>query len=155
MRNLLSIIFLIFSITLIGCKQDSVTKGISFQKDAVIEIVRADGSLVSFDVELADTPEKQTQGLMFRYSMEDNQGMFFLFNSIIPHSFWMKNTYISLDIIFISEDYEILQIHHNTFPLSEEPILSDYPCKYVLEIKGGIAKKQNINPGDIVRLIKE
>ena len=123
-----------------------------FTKDAALKIITQNDTLF-FDVELADNHDKRTQGLMFRYSMEANQGMFFIFDFSDIQSFWMRNTFISLDMLFINEDFEIIQIHENAFPLSEEPILSNYPAKYVLEILGGVSMRKGIRVGDVVRLI--
>jgi len=108
-----------------------------------------------FDIEIADDRDKRAQGLMFRYKMEPNQGMIFVFDTSEILSFWMKNTFISLDMLFINEDFEIIQIHENAFPLSEEPIRSNYPAKYVLEILGGVSARKGINVGDVVRLVAD
>ncbi len=151
----LALIFFV-TIFLYSCNEEkNSSSSIPFVKEAEIIIINSKSDTLRFDVELATTPYQQAQGLMNRYSLEDNQGMFFIFNNNIQHSFWMKNTYISLDIIFVNEDFKVLQIHENAFPLSEEAILSNEPCKYVLEIKGGLSSKLNIMPNDSIQLIKK
>ena len=136
---------------MVACKESNTGKEINFRKDAELRIVSEQNEIV-FEVELADTPARRVQGLMFRYKMEPNQGMFFIFDHEEPQSFWMKNTYLSLDMIFIDENFQIVQIYENAFPLKEEPIVSDYPARYVLEILGGTAKMVGIEIGNSVEL---
>ena len=103
-----------------------------------------------FAVELASTPEQQAKGLMFRRELPEGQGMLFDFHQEQPTSFWMKNTYIPLDMIFIRADGRILSIAENRVPLSETLVHSQGPVRAVLEVIGGTAKKLGIAPGDRV-----
>src|SRR5215470_11020814 len=103
-----------------------------------------------FAVELASTPEEQAKGLMFRRELPEGQGMLFDFHHEQPTSFWMKNTYVPLDMIFIRGDGRILRISENTVPLSEALVPSGGPVRAVLEVNGGTAKKLGIAPGDRV-----
>jgi uncharacterized membrane protein (UPF0127 family) len=103
-----------------------------------------------FAVELATTPEEQAKGLMFRRSLPEGQGMLFDFHQEQPTSFWMKNTYISLDMIFIRADGRILRIAENTVPRSEALVPSGGPVRGVLEVIAGTSKKLGIAPGDRV-----
>jgi uncharacterized protein len=103
-----------------------------------------------FAVELAATPEQQAKGLMFRRELPEGQGMLFDFQKEQPASFWMKNTYISLDMIFIRADGRILRIAENTVPLSEALVPSGGPVRAVLEVIGGTARKLGIAAGDRV-----
>src|SRR6266852_7947599 len=103
-----------------------------------------------FGVELAVTPEEQARGLMFRRELPEMQGMLFDFHREQPTSFWMKNTYVPLDMIFIRGDGRILRIAENTVPLSETLVPSGGPVRAVLEVIGGTAKKLGIAPGDRV-----
>lgn len=108
-----------------------------------------------FDVELAITPETRARGLMFRESLEDNKGMLFIFPEEKIHVFWMKNTFLSLDIIWIDSNGKIVFISSNVQPCKEEPcpiIIPEYPAKYVLEIKAGRAEQIGLNLGDIVTI---
>ena len=104
-----------------------------------------------FGVELAVTPEEQAKGLMFRRELPEKQGMLFDFHREQPTAFWMKNTYIPLDMIFIRADGRILRIAENTKPLSEDLVPSGGPVRAVLEVIGGTAKKLGIAPGDRVK----
>jgi uncharacterized membrane protein (UPF0127 family) len=104
-----------------------------------------------FGVEMAITPEEQAKGLMFRRELAEKQGMLFDFHREQPTSFWMKNTYVSLDMIFIRADGRILRIAENTVPLSEALVPSGGPVRAVLEVVAGTAKKLGIAPGDRVR----
>ena len=116
----------------------------------LLAIETADGASYRFRVELALTPEQQTQGLMFRRSLRDNHGMLFVFKTVKTTAFWMYNTYISLDMLFISQEGEIVRIHKRARPLSLEPIASMAAVKGVLEIKGGMTDRLGIKVGDRV-----
>jgi uncharacterized protein len=105
----------------------------------------------SYKVEVARTSQEQAQGLMFRKSLDDNAGMIFPFPEPKPASFWMKNTVIPLDIIFIRADGSIESIAANTTPYSETPVASGEPVKAVLELRGGLTKELGIKSGDKVR----
>jgi uncharacterized protein len=104
----------------------------------------------AFQVEMAITPEEKERGLMFRRELPDGQGMLFDFQTDQPVAFWMKNTYIPLDMLFIRGDGRILRIAENTEPLSERNIPSGGPVRAVLEVIGGTAKKLGIAAGDRV-----
>jgi uncharacterized protein len=114
-----------------------------------LEIASKSGVHV-FAVEMASTPAEQANGLMFRRELPEGQGMLFDFHHEQPLSFWMKSTYIPLDMIFIRGDGRILRIAENTVPLSEALIPSGGPVRAVLEVNGGTAKKLGIAPGDRV-----
>ena len=103
-----------------------------------------------FGVEMAVTPEEQRTGLMYRRELPEKQGMLFDFQREQPTSFWMKNTYVPLDMIFIRADGRILRIAENTVPLSETLVSSGGPVRAVLEVIGGTAKKLGIAAGDRV-----
>lgn len=103
-----------------------------------------------FSVELANNDAERTRGLMFRKSLPEGQGMLFDFKRDQPVSFWMHNTYISLDMIFISGDGRIVHIAENAKPLSDDMIPSGAPVRAVLEVIAGTAQKLGIAPGDRV-----
>jgi uncharacterized protein len=103
-----------------------------------------------FAVELASTSEQHAKGLMFRRELLEGQGMLFDFHREQPASFWMKNTYIPLDMIFIRGDGRILRIAENTVPLSEALVSSGGPVRAVLEVNAGTARRLGIAPGDRV-----
>jgi len=107
-----------------------------------------------FDVELAVTPEEQTRGLMFRKTMDDHAGMFFIFDREEVRHFWMRNTLIPLDMIFIGNNFLIVDIHKSAKPLDETMISSRKPARYVLEINTGKTEKCRIKMGTKVKLLK-
>ena len=103
-----------------------------------------------FDVEMATEPDQQTRGLMYRTHLNNDSGMLFLFNDEAHRSFWMRNTLIPLDMIFISRDGTIMHIHHNAIPQDETMITSEGDAMAVLEINGGMAGTLAIKEGDRV-----
>lgn len=114
-----------------------------------LEIVTRSGVHV-FTVELAKTDQERATGLMYRKELPEGRGMLFDFSPEQTISMWMKNTYISLDMIFIRSDGRILRIAENTEPLSEKIISSGGPARAVLEVIAGTARKYGIAPGDRV-----
>lgn len=100
-----------------------------------------------FRVWLADTPQRQAQGLMFVRSLPDLRGMLFAYPQPKPLSMWMKNTYIPLDMVFIDGHGRIAQVIEQTTPFSLDTIGSKEPALAVLEIAGGEAKRLGIKPG--------
>ena len=103
-----------------------------------------------FTVEVARTPDQQSQGLMFRSALAADMGMIFPFPNPRMASFWMRNTLIPLDMIFIRVDGTIARIAANTVPHSEDSVSSGEPVAAVLEIKGGRAAELGISEGDLV-----
>ena len=97
---------------------------------------------------IADTPAKRTQGLMHVTDLHENEGMLFIFNRPRHVSMWMKNTLISLDILFIKLDGTIAHVQDNTQPLSLESVTSHHKVKWVLELNAGVAGKLNLKLGD-------
>jgi hypothetical protein len=116
---------------------------------ATLEIVSKSG-IHAFAVELATNDAERERGLMFRKELPDGQGMLFDFVHERPVSFWMHNTYIPLDMLFITADGRVLNIAENTEPLSDRLIPSAGPVRWVLEVIGGTAKKLGIAAGDRV-----
>ncbi len=100
------------------------------------------------DIEVADNEKKRMQGLMYRKSMDDGKGMLFIFQNSELQSFWMKNTLIPLDIMYVSEDKEIVKIYKNTTPLSEKSLPSGKKAKYVVEVAGGFCDRYGVTEGD-------
>jgi uncharacterized membrane protein (UPF0127 family) len=101
-----------------------------------------------FIVEEAKSPQQMTQGLMFRRAMPADAGMLFEYDHPQPVTFWMKNTLIPLDMLFIAADGVVLDIHERAVPLSLEPIGSDKPVLAVLELNGGTVSRLGIKRGD-------
>ena len=104
----------------------------------------------SFTVDLALSPEQQQQGLMFRQSLAADAGMLFDFGDTRPVAFWMKNTLIPLDMLFIAADGHVADFHERAVPLSEAVIESKVPVRAVLELNGGSVARLGIHRGDLV-----
>ena len=115
-----------------------------------LEIITASG-VHAFSVELASNDAEREKGLMYRRFMPPDRGMLFDFKREEPVMFWMKNTYITLDMIFISRAGVVTNIVANAEPLSERLIPSGGPCYGVLELNGGVAASIGVRPGDKVR----
>ncbi len=141
-------------ITFASCnskKEDKVlTKEITFTKEAEIAIKRAsnDSLVAHLDIEIAESDYETQTGLMYRKGMDDEQGMFFLFDNESMKSFYMKNTEFPLDIIFVNRNFEIVNIHQNTVPFSKTSLSSGAPAKYVLEVNAGLTDRWKLEPGD-------
>ena len=138
MANKKVIFLLIFLVILTSCS-----------KQSVVLIDNGAGNII-VNVEIADDAAGRSQGLMFREFLDDKNGMFFVFDDEDFHSFWMKNTLIPLDIIFISEDFEIVDVIYAE-PCKEDNCESFKPvkaAKYVLEVNGNFTIKNNIEIGD-------
>jgi uncharacterized membrane protein (UPF0127 family) len=136
---------LILALLLVG---PSLIGTASAQETTELWIETSAGARYRFEVELALTPEQQALGLMHRAEMAANAGMLFVFEPARPASFWMKNTLISLDMLFIGVDGRIVNIGARTEPLSLASVPSNGPVRAVLEINGGLAAMLGIEPGD-------
>ena len=101
-------------------------------------------------IEIAETPQQKSLGLMFRTSMAADRGMLFPYGAPQEITMWMKNTYISLDMVFIRADGTVHRVESRTEPLSEKIIPSKGPVSAVLELAAGVAEKLGIKPGDRV-----
>ena len=115
-------------------------------------VIRTARGPVAVSVEIAATDAARERGLMYRTALADGHGMLFVFPTAAEHAFWMKNTLIPLDLIFIAEDRHIVGIHAEAPPLSTAPIGVGAPSRYVLEVPGGFAARRGIAPGDVVEL---
>jgi uncharacterized membrane protein (UPF0127 family) len=116
-----------------------------------LSIVSADGTGHVFSVELALTPQQQAYGLMNRTSMPQDHGMLFVFGDEAERGFWMKNTLIPLDMVFIKKNGVIHHIHENAIPHDLTTNYSKGPVMAVLELNGGTSARLNIKPGDVVK----
>jgi uncharacterized membrane protein (UPF0127 family) len=123
---------------------------IKFERSSLV--ILSGGRELRFDVELALNDAERARGLMFREKLGAYEGMLFDFHREAPVSFWMKNTLIPLDMIFIAADGTIRHVHANAVPRSEESIPSGgHAVRGVLEINGGSARLLGIKPGDVVK----
>jgi len=112
--------------------------------------IESGSGTLSFEVELAVSPDQRRQGLMFRESLDSDQGMLFDFGRTAPVTMWMRNTFISLDILFIDADGRIARIVADTEPLSDAVIGSGGPVRAVLELPAGTSADLGIAVGDRV-----
>jgi uncharacterized membrane protein (UPF0127 family) len=117
-----------------------------------IQLLPLGGAPIPVVVEVVATPALRQRGLMFREELPGGHGMLFLFPASAPLSFWMKNTLIPLDILFIEKSGRIVRIHQNTTPHSEAPLASDAPARFVLEVPGGWTAQVGIREGDLADL---
>ena len=109
-----------------------------------------------FTVEIADTPEKQVTGMMYRESIPADFGMLFTYDSEDYRGFWMKNCLVALDIIYLDRHKQVIDLHLNVPPCRREPCKtykSQRPAQYVLELRGNRARELNLKPGDTVFFI--
>ena len=144
------ILIILLFIPLSGCDDQEVSK---VDRPLFQEITNEtqSGQIYEFQVELALTPQEQATGLMFRESMKDDHGMLFYFGQERHAGFWMKNTLIPLDMIFIRYDGVIHHIHENAIPNDLTSITSQGLVLGVLEINGGLSQKLGISTGDKVK----
>lgn len=119
--------------------------------DPRVVIATSTGKEAVFEVEVADTPSKREMGLMYRRELADDHGMLFIFPDESALTFWMKNTPIPLDMIFIGADLRIVGIVRDAVPFTLTPRAVDARSRYVLEINGGIAQRRGVEVGDKLR----
>lgn len=113
--------------------------------------LKGDFGQARFSVEIADDVEERATGLMHREEMATSAGMLFVYPAPQTLSFWMRNTLIELDMIFVDPAGEIQHIHHRAQPLDETPILGGRNLTHVLEINGGLANRLGIEKGNVLR----
>lgn len=142
---------LLAAASLAGCETQAVGTGAATQAKELLPVsIRTAQGVRNFRVEVARTDEEQQRGLMFRTGLPEDGGMLFPSDTAIPRSFWMKNTMISLDLIFIREDGSIARIAEEAVPQTLDPIASGEPVIAVLEIAGGKSAALGIAEGDRV-----
>ena len=121
---------------------------IDFTRDGEVSIFKNDSLIQTIEVEFAKNDMERSLGLMYRSSMDEHQGMWFIFPEEAPRSFYMKNTEIPLDIIYLDKDKKVVSIAKNARPYDETSLPSEKPAMYVLEINGGLSDKWGIEKGD-------
>jgi uncharacterized membrane protein (UPF0127 family) len=148
-------IFLVFINTLRNNNNTSGNQAVKnysafeFTKEGELTFTTPESDFISkIDIEIAEDDEERGQGLMYRSKMLESQGMLFIFDREQPQSFWMRNTPISLDMIFANKENEIVKIHKNTTPFSESSYASLKPAIYVVEVVAGYTDKYGIKVGD-------
>lgn len=127
-----------------------------FRKEGELEFLSNDGKnvITKIDIELAENDDERMQGLMYRKSMDEARGMLFIFEAERDESFWMRNTIMSLDIIYVNAHREIVKIYKKTTPFSENSLPSGKPVQYVVEVNAGFTDKYGIKEGDKIKFEK-
>jgi len=144
MRNLLAAV--VMALALVACSKSEKAK------TGELSVVSADGNKVEYKVELAQTEEEMSKGLMFRDALDEKSGMLFALWKIGEESaMWMKNTKIPLDMLFVDKDGMVYWIYENAEPNSEKLIVAPYAPYAVLEVNAGDVKKYGIKIGDNVK----
>ena len=149
-------IFLFLGMLLLqtSCKEEPKkaleTAPITFTKEGDLSIFKKDGDslITSIAIEIAENEYETATGLMYRKSMKEEQGMLFIFPDVAMHSFYMKNTEIPLDLIFIDENLKIVSFQKEAIPYDETSLSSQVPIKYVLEINAGLVDRWGLVVGD-------
>lgn len=142
-------VLLVF-VLLCSCKQDKKNRvkpiEISFNKEAELVFLNDNDTIVNLDIELAKSEYEQQTGLMHRSEMAMHQGMLFVYDDERPRpTFYMKNTKLALDLIYINANKRVVEINKNAKPFDETPIKAEQPAKYVLEVNAGFADKYKIS----------
>jgi len=119
-------------------------------KEGEVVFLRGDKRIRKIDVEIAENEADRQKGLMFRPFLSDSVGMLFIFETLEPQGFWMKNTMISLDIIYVDENKKIISIQKRAKPYSEDSLPSFGNVQYVVEVNGGYCDKYGIEVGDTI-----
>lgn len=128
---------------------------VPFRNDGTLSIQHADGKPVAtLNIEIADTDQTQEQGLMNRRALPKDSGMWFMFGNEEPRTFWMANTYLSLDIIFVNAKMEIVTVNKYAQPLSTDGVSSTGPAQYVLEVPGGYADEKGLIEGMVIQFAR-
>jgi uncharacterized membrane protein (UPF0127 family) len=125
--------------------------GEEFKSGGTVSFLKSSSGdrISSIEVEVADTPEEARRGLMYRKNLSEDHGMLFIFDDYRERRFHMRNTNISLDIIFADSTGKIVKIHKNAAPFSESKFYSGKPVKYAVEVNAGYTDKYHISEGDI------
>ncbi len=155
MHTIQRIIVLMIVVIITGCKgspEKPITPTeIPFTKEGDLTLIKADGTTIrKIDIEFAEDDYERETGLMHRSQMENHQGMLFIQDDERIQNFYMKNTLISLDLIFIDSDKKIVSFAENAKPLDLTSLSSQVPAQYVLEINGGLAEEWVLEIGDKV-----
>lgn len=152
---------LVVLLLLFSCKENSKTKikteEITFTKEGKLDIFKkdTDSIITQLNIEIAESEYETQTGLMYRTRMENTQAMLFVFPDVSMHSFYMKNTAIPLDIIFIDERMTIVSFQENAEPFNEKGLSSRVPVKYVLEVNAGLVKKWSLAIGDQIEFERD
>ncbi|WP_318311679.1 DUF192 domain-containing protein [Flagellimonas crocea] len=156
MTYLKKIVLFVLLLVLASCKTDSKqaikTDSVSFTKEGELDVLstETDSIKANFDIEIAETEYETQTGLMYRKSMKQNRGMLFIQPSESLQYFYMKNTEMPLDIIYINSGMKIVSFQKNAEPFNETSLPSNAPAKYVLEINAGLSDQLGLQVGDSI-----
>jgi hypothetical protein len=150
-------------LSLFGCKTEASEKihkppassfsEPQFTKEGELGFFRKNTTeIIRIDIEIPDTPEEKRRGLMYRKTMAETEGMFFVNEIHKFRFFWMKNTYIPLDMIFVDKKMQIIKIEKKTAPLSENLITVPKEAQYIIEVNAGFCDRHGIRTGDSIRV---
>ena len=150
--------FLYFGLTGIvlfcsSCKNDEEKEiepqNIDFRDDADLYLINTKGDTINtLDIEIANDDYSRQTGLMYRESIKENQGMLFVYSRESMRNFYMKNTYIPLDLIFFNSDSTIVSFQKDAKPLDESNLPSQVPAQFILEINAGLSERWDLKAGD-------
>ncbi len=136
-------------------KPDNMMLRLEFQREAILSFFDPEGRIVAtIDAEIAENNDERNRGLMYRDRMEINQGMLFIFPYEAMQAFWMKNTILSLDMLFVNSNREIVTIHKNTTPYAETSYPSSAAAQYVVEVNAGFVDRYGIREGFRINWIR-
>ena len=122
----------------------------NFVKEGEVTFLKNGKVHLKIDVEIAENENERAKGLMYRSSIPDSVGMLFIFDRPEPQSFWMHNTSIPLDIMYVDANKKIISIAANTEPYSDEAVPSLGDAQYVVEVNAGFSERNNIKTGDAI-----
>lgn len=151
----LAAVSLFMSLSFSACNEEKKDKTIetdpiSFTKEGEIYLIKASSgdTITKLDVELAESDYEHQTGLMYRENMKDSQGMLFLYDSESIRSFYMKNTYFPLDIIYYDADSSLVSIQKNARPMDESSLSSEGPAQFILEVNAGLSDEWQLEKND-------
>lgn len=156
----LAAVSLFISLSFSACNEDKKEKTIetdpiSFTKEGELYLIKASGDTISkLDIEIAESDYEHQTGLMYRKDMKDSQGMLFLYDSESIRNFYMKNTYLPLDIIYYDADSALVSIQKNARPMDDTSLPSKEPAQYVLEVNAGLSDEWQLGMNDKISFKK-
>ncbi|WP_370391949.1 DUF192 domain-containing protein [uncultured Winogradskyella sp.] len=140
-----------------GTPSNTSQVSIPFKKEGTLKVLKSqnDSIIAQLDIEIADNEYETQTGLMYRTELKENHGMLFIFPDVSFRSFYMKNTKIPLDIIYIDENMNVVSIQKNAQPFDETSLPSEAPAKYVLEVNAGLSDLWQLQKGDKITFTKQ
>ena len=163
LSNNLFVLFLAVLILFAGCGEKKTKsesqpqptgRTLQYEQDLAFIDATSSDTLAVIEVAVADDNEERNTGLMDVNELPSDKGMLFIFPNEQMRSFWMANTPLSLDIIFVNAEYQIVRIHQSTKPFTNKSLPSEKPSKYVVEVNGGFCLSHDIQEGDRILLAK-